>query len=392
MMKIRQINCEILTFITFFILLFLLPVSLMAADSGISFQLIDQHGQPVPETAVHLLIYPNAKTLTHNVNLMHPMEKLTLLTDTDGYFQFPDIAGKARVISIKKDGYRMVDKSIKHANSLLSRSDGDAPAIASGPVTIKMHKSSGPAYLKISRDEFHIPATRPQPVYLDMQSGRNKIQSILKRIKGKSFSNENLQISKIEGLTIQPRVDTEKRIYVLEFSCPDDGSGIIITDEYFFEAPAEGYTGQTSINIPYSIDHATERKLYAYTKASGKKLDQWLYSRIEMDLTIGKAALIADMTGYANPSGSRNLEYNKKYQLQQQAQLRKELDKALQNGADPQEIGNLKQRVEAAQVESQVSGIRRWNFEANRRQAEKQKRQRQMEVEGRIRPKKTETR
>lgn len=378
MRRINQIQKN--TFFYTIGIAFLWLISTVTADNLTtgSIQLTDQGGDSVAAAVVHLLVYPDADTDEASPERQSvTAQKITVKTNVEGVLKIPDLTGNIQVVSIKKDGYRITSRQIEQINKYLNQSTINPEEASPAPMNITIHKSSGPAFLRISQDTFKVHAGQPEPVYLDMQSGRNKTQAILKKAK-----KTKEPIAK--GLVINTEVDAKKKAYILNFSCPEDAGGIIISAEYFFEAPADGYDSQAVINVPYATDRAIGRKLYAYIKALAKQPDQWQYSRIEMDFMVGKSALIADITSYINPTGSRNLEYDSKYQAKQQAQLRKQFQEAMEASTNPEKIKNLRQMVDS-DGETRDFDPQRWNFQSKTRRTQKQQRQRKLEAEGRLR-------
>lgn len=163
--------------------------------------------------------------------------------------------------------------------------------------------------------------------------------------------------------------------------------GIIISDQLLQEAPADGYQASAECSLPVQ-SKAYEVKKYIYLKTKtdgGKSSDQ--YSRLELDMTIGKAKLIVDMDSVTNPDGSKNLRYNKKAQQKVVTLRLKEIEKAMKNKtATPEQTEEMQELMMLQAQDAQDHN--RWDFEGNHERLIQQKRQRLLEADGRLRPKK----
>ncbi len=168
----------------------------------------------------------------------------------------------------------------------------------------------------------------------------------------------------------------------------DTTGGVVISDEPLDQAPAEGYASSAECLLELA-DKAYEAKKYVYLKTkTGDKDAPLQYSRLELDMTVGRAKLIMDINAVTNPDGSANLRYDKKAQRQLIAQRRKKLDEAVKNKTATDEQVEEMNELMILEMQDRQAEHGRWDFDGNRRRIMQQKRQRQLEADGRVKPKK----
>lgn len=166
------------------------------------------------------------------------------------------------------------------------------------------------------------------------------------------------------------------------------GGSILISDDFLNQAPAEGYTSLAECLLELG-NKAYEAKKYVYFKAkTGNEATPYQYSRLELDMTVGKAKLIMDMNAVTNPDGSGDLRYDKKAQQKHIAQRRQAIEKAMKSKTATDDQIEEMHELMMMQMQDQQAGHNRWDFDGNRRRTMQQKRQRQLEADGRIKPKK----
>lgn len=172
------------------------------------------------------------------------------------------------------------------------------------------------------------------------------------------------------------------KITLTDFS----GGGVLLSAIALDQAPAKGYAPSTECFLPLETK-AYEIKKYVYlkTKASDKPLYQ--YSRLELDMTIGKAKLIIDMNAVTNPDGSTNLKEDKEARQQYITNQLNEIKKAIEDKtATDEQIEEMHKLVMLEQQDRQ-NETNRWDFEGNQTRIMKQKRERLLEADGRLRTK-----
>lgn len=166
------------------------------------------------------------------------------------------------------------------------------------------------------------------------------------------------------------------------------GGSLLISDQSLDQAPAEGYTTTAECLLELA-DKAYDAKKYVYLKTrTGDEAIPYQYSRLELDMTIGKAKLIMDVNAVTNPDGTGNLKYDAKTQRKQIAERQAELQAAIKDKAATDEQIEEMHELEMMQMEDRMANHDRWDFDGNRRRMMQEKRQRQLEADGRIKPKK----
>ncbi len=166
------------------------------------------------------------------------------------------------------------------------------------------------------------------------------------------------------------------------------GGGVLISDQPMDQAPTEGYISKAECQLKLA-DKAYDAKKYVYLKTkSSDKTIPYQYSRLELNMTVGKAKLIMDVNAVTNPDGTGNLKYDAKALRKQIAQRRAELQAAMKSKTATDEQMEELQELELLQMQDRQSNHNRWDFDGNRRRLMQQKRQRHLEADGRIKPKK----
>ena len=110
-------------------------------------------------------------------------------------------------------------------------------------------------------------------------------------------------------LKVKCNFSEDQEQFELSIASMDSKSGILVSDEFLEEAPADGYESKIvlNINIP---DRYEERKTFIYAKARGGQM----YSRLDLKFTVRPSNLLVNMDIWTNPAYSRNLKYDEKFQ------------------------------------------------------------------------------
>ena len=358
----------------------ILTIVLTAAVSQGAYtgQVVDQSGTPVAGATVYAVIND------HGLKTGKANPILTTNTNESGQYTFETEAETLEITTVKKQGYILGKNQLKkinkqiHKDSNKSAKKNKKMRSDSSNMIIKIHKKAGPTFLHQTQSQFSIKATDTQSTYIDMGTGKD----ISKRFK-KSFK-EGKKTNAKNSLQIDGLLDAGTSQYQLTFTCQEKGTGVIITDELLYEAPADGYQAVATADVPYSNQKPAKTKLYAYLRASKGK-DQSIYSRMDLDIIAGSAELIANTTTWTNPKGERNLEYDEKFQRQYIAQRQQELQTAIGDKTATEE--QIEEYHQLMQMQHQQYNHNRWNFKANQRQATKKQLQQERAAQGRTRPK-----
>jgi len=241
------------------------------------------------------------------------------------------------------------------------------------------------AFLLRSADTFKFKAKKTEEIHLSCQNGFFRQFDPTKFKTKENSGNNNVPERPIpsESLNISSEYLEDQNAYKLTITCPIDGDGVLSNDQQLNQAPADGFTQTTEIVLPVQ-KKAYETQKYVYTKL--KSGESYQYSRLQLNMVVGKSKLIIDMDAFTNPDGSQNLKYDKKHQQKVIAQRREEIQQAIKdNTATEEQIEEL-HRLEMMQRSEEYHN--RWDFDGNRRRMVKEKRQKLLEADDRVRTKK----
>ena len=254
-------------------------------------KVIDQYGQPVAGTEVQ-------GTLAIRTPSNSGVEKHKTVTDGNGNFQFKGLEGEAIGMWPIKGGYEFSGQDSNFVYSLFYGDRVHKPD-PNNPVIFKMWKLAGPEPMIEGQKFFKIKPNGPEYT-IDLVNG--------KKIEGKS--NQGDFIVRVH----RPAIVSPKDRYDWSFEIEPVDGGIIETDGPFpYLAPEIGYkpnylhmvtTSQT--NWSYNVG-----KLF-YIKSRAGRVHARVQVAIYADYPDGSAL---DLKYYANPSGSRNLEFDPKKRL-----------------------------------------------------------------------------
>lgn len=164
--------------------------------------------------------------------------------------------------------------------------------------------------------------------------------------------------------------------------------GVIISDKLLDEAPADGYEKSAECSLTVK-EKAYEAKKYVYLRTpTDDKETPAQYTRLELDMVVGKVKLIMGMNAVTNPDGGRNLKYENKAQQKYIAQRLEEIEKAMKDIKPTPEQTEEMHELMMLQAQEATQAHGRWDFDGNRRRAMQEQRQRLLEADGRLRPNK----
>ncbi len=326
----------------------------------------DQNNEMVPGLTIHAMVYISMD------NKAEPATKVTARTNAEGLFELNSTGVRLDILAIKKPGYdfsaeRKKDLSFVFAGLPQEQLFVPDPA---DPVVFTIRKKNEPAFLVCSKGLLRFKPGQDSPYILTAPMDR--FRDVSKALQeGKQLPS---------GLKVTASLSGDGLQYNLTFDSPDDGSGVITADELLHECPAEGYDDLATMKgkIP---DKAKETENYAYVKTRGSDGVEWVYSRIDLHIIVGKAELIINTTSWTNPDGSRNLEYDEKFQRKESARRIEEY----RNNPSPDKAP-MPHYLRRPQLRGKD-----WNFAAQRRRTNKQKREHLRAAEGKIREKKRTT-
>jgi hypothetical protein len=246
-------------------------------------KVIDQNGTPVAGAKVRGVIVFSSAEGTGNQNNF-------TVTDGNGQFKFNNLHGPNFGVVPSKDGYEYNERQLTN----WSKNYKPDPA---NPMVLTMYKLQGAEPMVHQDFHFSIPCDGT-PTNISLMTGKaienggdmtvNFIRNPVQIHRGKPFE------------------------WTLTLEVP--GGGLTeIQDPYPYEAPENGYqenvTVGTGPNPQTYVDSTT--KNYYYKSADGK------YGRLTITLQADfqPPPTFFHIDAYLNPSGSRNLEYDRKKQI-----------------------------------------------------------------------------
>jgi hypothetical protein len=267
-------------------------------------KVIDQHGQPVAGVAV------TATITSHQIPLPgfkpHPRTIYSATSDVSGLFYIKGGAGRGFTIeTMMKQGYVLNPELQKRTDNLYWYNydqldpKGFMPD-ANAPVVFRMWKIGKPEKL-IDGESF----------YGIIPNGGVYTVDLLTKKKSLGEATGDLRVS------IHRPSDIKWGARGYDWSCEIDGigGGVIETqDELMYSAPESGYQSHYEIKIsacdvPWSDE--VKRQLYL------KSRDGKVYARLDVEIFANyQDKAVFSMKYFANPNGSRNLEYDPTAQTQ----------------------------------------------------------------------------
>lgn len=249
---------------------FLTPITIFGA-------VLDEQRRPIADATVQIAINdsPNRSGTEH-----------VRLTGNDGTFSLVGARGISFSIRASKNGFYTIKESTAHRNVVTPALDDNPIPTREAPLILTLRTQGNPEpLLHVSSRQIDI-ASSGEAVSFDLVSGR--------------VGGGQLQIVSRLGDTSSPRFD-----WSYQLSVP--GGGLIErTEEFQFEAPAEGYSPTKHISMSskeqnWSSDVAKE--FFA-------KLPDGRYARFAINFYPGKRNFVV-LESYVNPnSGNRNLEFD----------------------------------------------------------------------------------
>ncbi|MBN8711680.1 MAG: carboxypeptidase regulatory-like domain-containing protein [Verrucomicrobia bacterium] len=248
-------------------------------------KVLDQDGSPVAGATVDVIWTDlSANGSSH----------LEVVSDGSGLFSIKDIRGKHMTVQVTKEGYQ---RQLKGGQSGFDYAGFWEPTYhepdANNPVIFRLRKKveadpmiqRGPTFLGASNDG--------APTSFDLATGRKAADG-----------SGNIAVRITKG----PK--TDKRF---DWTTTVEGIGgaelIESTDEFMTTAPVDGYKPRWTFS-----QKATDEKYQSEVQAKFYvKTGDGRYARVEMRILpeYNETAAV-DLTVYLNPSGSRNLEFDRK--------------------------------------------------------------------------------
>lgn len=258
-------------------------------------KVVDEAGDPVPYADVDASFANKVMTNGSPVKVQ---------ADASGHFKLSG-HGIAIDLMVRKEGYYpMGEKSAGNfvyssvAGPLSVYDDPKKPAI----FVLKKRGAVEPLVV-FERKKFD-PTTTNLPVFLDLSTGRIVETENKSSIKFETWLDQAaMQAPNFDG---DDPVSWKCTLSVT-------GGGVKVREgEFDFVAPKEGYQASDVIDMPASLG---DNWVGGIIRSYFIKLGNGNYARIDVRYSMGPVSVIK-VTGYYNPSGSRNLEFDPKQQIE----------------------------------------------------------------------------
>jgi len=267
-------------------------------------KVIDQDNQPLQGVRVQLNIFQWHEPSPGNVEGKQTI--LDRVTNPDGLFSITEAKGSGLAIeSMEKEGYVLSGKATRHFGY---QGAGGFKPIEFQPVIFKMWKLKGAEPLRAS-DPF-------KDLYKIVPDGRIYTMDLMldKWTEGATNGDFKVQVTRPAGKFIP----VKKEKYDWSFVIQAINGGVIKTDdEFMYQAPEAGYQEKyefkMSADDPQWKDRVERMQFYLRTR-NGQ-----LYTRIVVTV-ISNYNYVQEngafrVEYYANPAGSRNLEYDSRKKI-----------------------------------------------------------------------------
>jgi flagellar biosynthesis regulator FlaF len=264
-------------------------------------KIIDQYGQPVTDANVSVSI--DQKDIRHSLEpnyggLSFGKKEVILKTDENGVFKAEDKGKSFSIDGIEKSGYEVDRMKIQKTFEYPAYK----PDI-SKPFIIKIRKRGELAFLMKSEGELWLDRDKD-----DIHKEREFDFQTTYYID----SNYVQQREKHTDIKAEVNYFYEDSVYEVNIITLDPNSGLILSNDLLNEAPEIGY--QPEIFFEYEQLQPKQRGMeiqkYLYIKS---RTSPQIYSRAVLNITRRDDSFRLRVIAYANPTGSRNLEYDQEW-------------------------------------------------------------------------------
>jgi hypothetical protein len=256
-------------------------------------KVLDQNSQPVIGAAIKALVVSYRPALPGTP--LHPQEYLEVVTDNGGGFSIH--AGRTRMFhidSITKEGYELAAAPNGSYSYDVDRSNPQRfSPDPNKPVVFRMWKKGSVESL-VAGDKFYGVVPDGRVYGIDMLKGQ--------KVEGGTAGDFTVRINRPAQITPQTRYDWS---FVIEGA---NGGIIESNDEFMYQAPESGYQPRYEYTMsPTNPNWRETVKKNFYVKSRNGQV----YGRMEVEVIASyKDKAVFNVKYYANPAGSRNLEYD----------------------------------------------------------------------------------
>jgi hypothetical protein len=226
-----------------------------AGDVKIGFQgkVVDESDKPVEGAFVYAHIVSSGQD--------KKVKRTTVRTDGNGLFRLKGTGQWVEIKTIRKEGYALAkgrDNKLSYDWGLLS--EGKLGSDGSVPVVFHLDKSDTPTIIeglhtfvfwpakireyKIDLTKIGLPRPKRRRPERNIWQKRPPDHWVTEAKEAAAKKSESQYDLKVTG-----RLSADKSAYELEFVSVGEDSGIIASDEYLREAPADGYAASATVKV-----------------------------------------------------------------------------------------------------------------------------------------------
>lgn len=268
-------------------------------------QVVDQYGAPVSGARVtmHLRGYDRSE----GPYFMDVQEKV-VKTDAQGRFEIKNIKAIDLFLKmIEKEGYEFQRDAEADQRLQALNEDPSLKPNPDQPLVYHLRKRNEPAYVIMNefRDRF---SAAPASYVMNLAAGVNEHAGRLDTVGVvRSYVPSVKPVDLIICSTYEPQTG-----FTIQLLPPDTNTAILEHNTIEFTAPETGYQ-TNAIVMPFSRQVNTNKFLERCYYVRGRRGQ--LFARLEVKYrpNAAKTNLSFTIKTYANPNGSRNLEYNSEY-------------------------------------------------------------------------------
>ena len=282
-------------------------------DTKIRFygKVVDQFDQPIKGAVVHAGV---TRYAPFDPMLM-AVKDIDEKTDKNGLFEIKTRGHKLMIRNILLDGYGdfwRLNPERGFEYSVLGSAEIAFVPDSKKPIVFVIRERNMPTYL--TKVASKINCKRGETSEVSLGVAKDWITS-----EGKPKSRHGS--GKHKDIKVSVANAEDRKSYDVIFSSLDKDSGMILSDELLYEAPEDGYSPEIKISLNTTDDVGDTLK-YLYVKARAGAM----YSRLKVEFRLARTMGIRiSISGLTNPDGSRNLEYDGKFQFEEEG-WRKEID------------------------------------------------------------------
>ena len=254
-------------------------------------KVVDQDGHPVAGVDVTGVIIMIGGTNT----------RYKTRTDAEGLFQFTGLHGSDIGADVAKEGYEM-----DYQRAIFKSSDQSTPT---NRVIYTMWKLRGPEPMKHVQIQSPVLNGNEGKQFDLLESKMETLWNVDEIRAALKYATGDLTVT----VNCDPLATNRNQPFSWSCSLAITNGGLCETTEiYPYQAPADGYKPVVKMDFPTNmVDWKSDcRRTYYFTSNHGR-----VYGRMAFHLSAGSKFALFQADIYANPAGSRNLEFDPNKQI-----------------------------------------------------------------------------